>query len=151
MITAHLTDQTSTLAPAGCAPTLAVAATFTAEPLQDALGFWMRELGQDAIIEFAPYNQVFQELLDPASLLSRNQSGVNIVLLRVEDWLRFDRDDGTGQEIEARLERDACDLIEALQIAAARSATPYLLTLCPASPIALADSSRWSPYHSNEN
>ena len=56
MITAHLTDQTSTLAPAGCAPTLAVAATFTAEPLQDALGFWVRELGQDAVIEFAPYN-----------------------------------------------------------------------------------------------
>ena len=102
MITAHLADQTPTLAPPGCAPTLAVAATFTAEPLQDALGFWMRELGQDAVIEFAPYNQVFQELLDPASLLSRNQSGVNIVLLRVEDWLRFDRDDGNGQEIEAR-------------------------------------------------
>ena len=144
MITAHLTDQTSTLAPSGCAPTLAVAATFTAEPLQDALGFWMRELGQDAVIEFAPYNQVFQELLDPASLLSRNQSGVNIVLLRVEDWLRFDRDDGNGQEIEARLERNARDLIEALQVAAARSATPYLLALCPASPITLADPSRRS-------
>ena len=144
MITAHLTDQTSTLAPSGCAPTLAVAATFTAEPLQDALGFWMRELGQDAVIEFAPYNQVFQELLDPASLLSRNQSGVNIVLLRVEDWLRFDRDDGNGQEIEARLERNARDLIEALQVAAAHSATPYLLALCPASPITLADPSRRS-------
>src|SRR5947209_3553981 len=80
MVTAHLANQTPTLAPPGCAPTLAVAATFTAEPLQDALSFWMRELGQDAVIEFAPYNQVFQELLDPASLLSRNQNGMNIVL-----------------------------------------------------------------------
>src|ERR1041384_7924843 len=91
MITAHLADEIPSLAPPRCAPTLAVVATFTAEPLQDALDFWMRELGQDAVIEFAPYNQVFQELLDPASLLSRNQSGVNIILLRVEDWLRFDR------------------------------------------------------------
>src|SRR6516225_11689750 len=118
MITAHLADETPTLAPPECAPTLAVAATFTVEPLQDALDFWMRELGQDVVIEFAPYNQVFQELLDPASLLSRNQSGVNVVLLRVEDWLRFNRDDGNGQEIETRLERNARDLIEALQVAA---------------------------------
>jgi FkbH-like protein len=144
MITAHLTHQTPTLTPSGCAPTLAVSATFTAEPLHDALGFWMRELGQDAVIEFAPYNQVFQQLLDPESLLSRNQSGVNIILLRVEDWLRFDRDDGNGQELSARLERNAHDFIEALQVAAVRSATPYLLALCPASPIALADPSRRS-------
>ena len=69
---------------------MAVAATFTVEPLHDALAFWMEELGLDATIEFAPYNQVFQELLDPGSLLSRNRGGMNLTLVRVEDWLRFD-------------------------------------------------------------
>ena len=44
---------------------VAVAATFTAEPVQEALDFWMGELGLPASVEFAPYNQVFQQLLDP--------------------------------------------------------------------------------------
>ena len=67
---------------------LAVAATFTAEPVQDALDFWMGELGLPATVAFAPYDQVFQQLLDPASLLSQNRQGVNVVLVRPEDWLR---------------------------------------------------------------
>ena len=65
-----------------------MAATFTAEPVKDALDFWMGELGLPAPVEFAPYNQVFQQLLDPSSLLSQNRSGVDVVLVRPEDWLR---------------------------------------------------------------
>ena len=68
---------------------IAVAASFTAEPVLGTLAFWMRELGLNAAIEFAPYNQVFQELLNPGSLLSQNQWGMNVILLRPEDWLRF--------------------------------------------------------------
>ncbi len=136
----HSPTQVST----GRGLTLAVAATFTAEPLEDALAFWMRELGQDAVIEFAPHNQIFQELLDPGSLLSRNGGGVNIVLLRVEDWLMFDRGDGDGEEIASRLKRNARDLVDAFRAAAARSATPHLLVFCPASPTALVDPSRRS-------
>lgn len=53
--------------------TIAIAATFTAEPIADSLAFWMRELNivSDNSIEFAPYNQIFQQLLDPTSLLNR--------------------------------------------------------------------------------
>ena len=65
-----------------------VAATFTAEPVQDALDFWMGELNLSASVEFAPYDQVFQQLLDPGSLLSQNRQGVNVVLVRLEDWVR---------------------------------------------------------------
>ena len=68
---------------------IAVAASFTAEPVLGTLAFWMRELGLNAAIEFAPYNQVFQELLNPGSLLSQNHGGMNVILLRPEDWLRF--------------------------------------------------------------
>ena len=67
---------------------LAIAATFTAEPLEEAMDFWMGELELPASIEFAPYNQVFQQLLDPGSLLSQNRQGVNVVLVRLEDWVR---------------------------------------------------------------
>ena len=67
---------------------IAVAATFTADPLKDALAFWMREFGVAPEIVFAPYNQPFQQLLTPASLLSTNRGGLNVVLVRFEDWSR---------------------------------------------------------------
>ncbi|MDP6708748.1 MAG: FkbM family methyltransferase, partial [Alphaproteobacteria bacterium] len=63
----------------------AVAATFTAEPLETPLRFWAEALGSDADIAFAPYNQVFQQLLAPDSLLSEQRSGARFVLLRLED------------------------------------------------------------------
>ena len=67
---------------------IVVTATFTAEPVQDMLEFWMDELNLPASVEFAPYDQVFQQLLDPGSLLSQNRQGVNVVLVRLEDWVR---------------------------------------------------------------
>ncbi|WP_193197381.1 non-ribosomal peptide synthetase [Nostoc sp. MG11] len=65
---------------------ITIAATFTSEPIEDSLSYWLTEIGVPYSIEFAPYNQVFQELLNPASLLANNQDGVNIVLVRFEDW-----------------------------------------------------------------
>jgi FkbH-like protein len=66
--------------------TLAISATFTVEAIEPALAFWMRELGFDAEIQFAGFGQVFQELLDPAGLFARNEGGINVVLLRCDDW-----------------------------------------------------------------
>ena len=68
---------------------IAIAATFTAEPVEEALAFWIEEIERPGSIEFAPYNQVYQQLLDPNSLLGRNHQGINVVLLRLEDWQRF--------------------------------------------------------------
>ena len=63
--------------------TLAVTATFTADLLETSLSFWMRHLDMPARIEFAPYHQVVQQLLDPHSVLSRNRDGFNILLIRL--------------------------------------------------------------------
>jgi FkbH-like protein len=117
--------------------TIAIAATFTAEPIEKVLAFWMRELDIPSSIEFAPYNQVFQQLLDPASLLGENQSGVNVVLVRFEDWLRFiGKETGAGipSRIHDKTAQNARDLVLALKSAVERSATPYLVCLCPAAP-----------------
>ncbi len=67
-------------------PCLAIAATFTAEPLEEVLAFWNDELSLELPIRFAPYHQVFQALLDPSSPLASNGGGVNAVLIRLEDW-----------------------------------------------------------------
>jgi FkbH-like protein len=66
--------------------TLAISATFTAEAIEPALTFWMRELGFDPEIRFTGYGQVFQELLDPAGVFARNQGGINVILVRFDDW-----------------------------------------------------------------
>ena len=120
---------------------IAIAATFTAEPLADSLSFWSEKLGWNADLAFAPYNQVFQQLLDPTSLLSTNSEGINVILVRPEDWLRFDKGStGEGEpEKYEKLERNTLELIDSVRTAAERSAIPYLLCLCPASPKASVD------------
>src|SRR5512138_3854620 len=83
---------------------VAISATFTAEPLREALVFWLERLGLDLPVLFAPYNQVFQQLLDHSSLLGQNRGGVNIILVRIEDWTRF-RDPSSS--VLETLENDA--------------------------------------------
>lgn len=113
---------------------ISIAATFTAEPVEEILLFWMEELKISSIIEFAPYNQIFQQLLDPLSLLSQNQNGINIILLRFEDWYRFDDTGEAKADSSEKIERNVQELVMALKSATARSAAPYLVGLCPASP-----------------
>jgi amino acid adenylation domain-containing protein/FkbH-like protein len=113
---------------------IAVTATFTAEPLAEPLEFWLRELELPAQIQFAPYNQVFQQLLEPASLLSRNTRGLNVVLVRMEDWAPALGNDGeTVSDFAQRIERALGDLISALRSAAGRNTAQFLLCICPAS------------------
>ncbi|MCZ0786627.1 FkbM family methyltransferase, partial [Dickeya solani] len=63
----------------------AIAATFTAEPIAEPLQVWFSRLNWNDQIKFAPYNQVYQELLDQQRLLTANTEGVNAILCRLED------------------------------------------------------------------
>jgi FkbH-like protein len=118
-------------------PTLAVAASFTAEPLGETLAFWMNELGLAYDIRFAPYNQLFQQILDPASLLAANRTGINVVLLRFEDWMRF----APSRSLDD-LESDVRQFLTLLDSAARSSANPLILAICPASPAFASDPAR---------
>ena len=117
---------------------IAIAATFVAEPVEQSLSFWLEELGMPQSVSFAPYNQVFQQLLDPSGLFAANRNGINIVLVRIEDWQR-DQTDPASATTRRNIEQDAHDLARALTEAAKRSAAFYLIFLCPASPRAAAD------------
>ncbi len=122
---------------AAATPTLALAATFTAEPLEETLQFWMQELATPWSVRFAPYNQAFQELLDPSSLLSTNTHGLNVVLLRFEDLVpSANRNTAPSGAI---LQRNARDLLTALKSATRHGAVPWLVCICPPSKAALAD------------
>ncbi|MDC0708549.1 SDR family NAD(P)-dependent oxidoreductase [Stigmatella sp. ncwal1] len=125
---------------------LAVAATFTSEPIQDSLEFWSEELKLDLEVEFAPYSQVFQELLNPSSLLSENTEGFNVLLVRPEDWLRYQHaseaeDHGPYHPAEqdfatfsAKVRSSTEDLLAAVRAHKARVPAPLVVVLCPATP-----------------
>jgi FkbH-like protein len=132
--------------------TLAITATFTAEPIEEFLSFWMEKLNFPSKIEFAPYNQLFQQLLDPFSLLSQNRHGINIVLLRFEDWQRFSRNKGESEaeSLEA-IRHNLQELVTALRVATERSAIPYLVTVCPPSPSLAANPSYYSQLQTLES
>src|ERR1035438_9903031 len=130
---------------------IAIAATFTAEPVEEALAFWMEEIGRPGSIEFAPYNQVFQQLLDPNSLLGRNRQGINVVLLRVEDWQRFHESANSRRDLESILVQNTADLINAVQSTVARSSTPLIVAFCPNSPVELTDPALRKVYAGIEN
>ena len=119
------------------APLIAISATFTAEALEPTLAFWVRELQLHHQIRFAQYNQVFQQLLDPASLIGGNKGGLNVVLVRFEDWARFR--DGVNL---AELEQNVRNLESAVTAAAHDAGSPLLLCICPASPDFLSDAAR---------
>ncbi|MCB9766531.1 MAG: HAD-IIIC family phosphatase, partial [Alphaproteobacteria bacterium] len=109
---------------------VALAASFTAEPIEPALAHLLGALGLEPRVTFAAYNQVFQELLNSSSALSRNTDGVNVVLLRIEDWFRY----ADAPPTPAEVARTVDDLLNALEGFAARSKTPLLLGLAPHSP-----------------
>jgi hypothetical protein len=132
-----------------------ITATYTSELIEESLSYWLQEMGLSYPIEFAPYNQVFQELLNPASLLATNQKGVNVFLVRFEDWqgtknrLQLRVDDALkaqilgdrlrnnnlvsqqlGQNV-AQIEQTVKDFGSVLKTATTRSANPFLVCICP--------------------
>jgi amino acid adenylation domain-containing protein/FkbH-like protein len=112
--------------------TLVVAANFTAEPLADAIGFWGRTLGQAVQLEFTPYNQVLPSLLDPAGRFAANRGGSNLVLLRLEDWVREMRDAAPEAALR-HMEAQARELVAAVVQAQAGDAAPLFIQFAPMS------------------
>lgn len=108
-------------------PSILISATFTADAIEPTLAFWIRELGFEYRIRMAPYNQVFQFLLDPAGALASNHNGVNVVLVRFEDWAP------DLARLEVHLE-NAQHFAASLKTAAQSFAAPLLVCICPASP-----------------
>jgi len=100
-----------------------LAATFTAEPLQTVLESWLREFGFAPDLEFAPFNQVLQQLLDPGSLLASHGGGMNVVLVRACDL---------SADQPARARSAAREVGAALAEAATRDGAQTLVVVCPA-------------------
>ena len=116
---------------------ISLCASFVIEPLEDYLEYWCKELGLTVDIQFAPYNQVFQQLLNPASLLNKTH-GINFLFIRVEDWLRDLIDQPIAAQLEF-LEKTASNLLDAIQRTRRNSVSPLIIGI-----VAFSDSDTYS-------
>jgi len=121
-----------------------IGGTFTSEPLEEPLRFWIDELQISTGIKFAPFNQVFQQLLDPASVLATNCQGINVLLIRVVDWESAGAvSSRSGQSSFGQgIKHNAGEFVRALQAAVSRGGAPILVCFCPSPQVITADSSR---------
>ncbi|NJD03458.1 MAG: HAD-IIIC family phosphatase, partial [Ruminiclostridium sp.] len=107
---------------------MAVSATFVSEPVKDYIRWWCKQFDENVTVQFASYNQVFQELLDPNSLISTN-TAVNLLLIRFEDLVR---DDSSSEEEKCgKLERNFKELMETLENK--KKTVPYFIGVFPVS------------------
>ena len=133
----RVSDCNGEKAPGAESLQICVLSGFTADPIGAPLQFWAQRLGLNSRIEFASYNQIFQELLNSGSATRRNRSGANVVMLRLEDWLRdkstTNAPDVTGRGEDPYLQKIAGDFVTALAQAAETSHVPYIVMICPPS------------------
>ena len=106
---------------------ICVASTFTAEPLHEIFAFWAGELGIDLSVSFAPFGQVFQELLGPNGVLGTNQNGTNIVIVRLRDLLPKSRNSST--DANEHLKKATAEFVDAVRVSVSHSAAPHLVCL----------------------
>jgi predicted enzyme involved in methoxymalonyl-ACP biosynthesis len=117
---------------------VAVCANFVAEPLAAPLQCWLGEMGVASSIAFAPYNQVYQQLFDPASALAKNHDGLNVILVRLEEWCgnsavnQIDETPWTNGNRELR--RNVDDFLAGVEEFRNRYTAPLIVVLCPNPP-----------------
>jgi FkbH-like protein len=124
---------------------VAIAATFTAEPVERTLQFWLEELGVPGAITFAPYNQVLQQLYAPAGPFA-DSADLRVLFVRLEDWMPA----ATGWPasdlpLPVGLVQNIDEFVEAVRASIRR---PLLIVFCPSgddprlgSALALAEAS----------
>ena len=117
---------------------VAISATFVAEPIEESLSSWMAAMGIDAKIEFATFNQVFQQLLNPFSLLFANAAGIKVILLRFSDWCNesghpkatLEGSEDLNSGVKSRID----EFVNALSTAIRRCPSTVIVFVCPEDP-----------------
>ncbi|MGH8310109.1 MAG: HAD-IIIC family phosphatase, partial [Steroidobacteraceae bacterium] len=117
---------------------VAVAGSFTIDPLLPGLRFWMDALRLQGEVQVAPYGQLVQTLLDPAGAFASPGRGLNLALLCVGDWIRElpAADAASPERVRAHLERAVIDFDRAMRTHRARGGRPTLLMVCPTGALA---------------
>ncbi|HBM17254.1 MAG TPA: hypothetical protein DD381_13070, partial [Lentisphaeria bacterium] len=109
---------------------IVISASFTPEPIKVALKCFLSELGINCNVEFSSYNQIFQELLVEASKFHMNESGINIILFSLTDWVPNSKIENKMVYLE-RLKSNINSFLCALENYKKNRTTKTILCLCP--------------------
>ncbi|WP_379129612.1 condensation domain-containing protein [Paenibacillus sp. sgz500958] len=110
---------------------MTVVSSFESEPVAEAIEFWLDKLSIHAKLQFAPYSQVFQQLIDDTGLLCKNRDGIGMILLRLEDWIQGMEHHST--QAEAVLTENANRFIQCAKGFVNKHQSQIVVCLCPAS------------------
>ena len=121
----HMNESTATVPEIP----LNICASFVMEPVQEFVEYWSNELELNVQLSFAPYNQVFQQLVNPHSLLN-SAEGLNVLFIRVQDWLRDKTTESESAQVSF-LHQTFEDFIKAIENVASTSFVPFLIGIVP--------------------
>src|SRR5262245_38468243 len=108
---------------------VAVAATFTVDPVTPSIRYFLDRFGIRHEIELAPYNQVLRELIDRAGAFGRSRDGASVAVVRLSD-LGSAGGHAKGRPDPAAMRERARDLAEyAAAYAKREGAAPLLVVL----------------------
>ncbi|MEK5466403.1 condensation domain-containing protein [Paenibacillus sp. FSL R7-0210] len=110
---------------------MTVVSSFESEPVGEPMEFWLDKFQISYKLQFAPYSQVFQQLIDDTGLLCRSSQGIGILLLRLEDWIQGM--DAKDARLEAVLTDNTNRFIQYASSFVNKHQSKVILYLCPAS------------------
>ena len=114
-----------------------ITGTFTVEPVKPYLEYWFEKIGITPRISFPGYNQVLSQLLNPVSEFSSNTDGYNILLIRLEDWIKDKNSNNNVKDFDKNIEEFNTALSSAFK---ENKTGKYILAFCPSSPGILKNS-----------
>ncbi|MBW4084439.1 SDR family NAD(P)-dependent oxidoreductase [Paenibacillus sp. S150] len=118
-----------------------IASTFTAEPVQEGLMYWLKLWDWPYELRLTSYNQMIQDLFHLGSTLYVDDTELNILFVRFEDWYRYftDEDDEGNysgiltysEEVLLFYEQYLNEFVSALHFYAQHFQGRTLLMICP--------------------
>ena len=108
--------------------TVAVAATFTVDPVRAPLQFWLDVLRAPAGVHGVPYGQMIPHLL------AGEGGAATVCLVRWDDFLRHVDVSGGPAAAAGVLDAAVRDLHTAVEAYRRRSSSPLVVVVCPSSP-----------------
>lgn len=111
-----------------------ITGTFTTEPIDKPLQFWLSKINLPSTIAFVGFNQVFQQLLNPGSEFNTTVNGINIAFIRIEDL--FNENDSIGSNF-LRISKELGESL--LSYSARNISSKTILVFCPSSDRYLTD------------
>ena len=124
-----------------------ITGTFTVEPVKPFMEFWFDKIGVAPEISFPGYNQVFSQLLNPVSEFNTSKDGYNILLIRLEDWIKDKNSDNNVKDFDKNTEEFNSALSNSFN---ENKTGKYIIAFCPASPVFLKKSKLSARIHKAE-